>query len=207
MAYFLNGLGMGLALSILVGPLLFALVQTSLEKGARAGLAVGAGIWISDLLFIAATYWGLAWVREATRWEAFEETLGTAGGLFLIGMGLTAILRQAPGAESRPVMGHLWGVLGNSWLKGFLVNTINPFTVFFWTSVATGILAEGEAAGWWFYLGVMLVIVLTDSAKVIGAKAIRPHLKPRNLLLVRRISGAAIALFGIGLIGRVWLAA
>lgn len=206
MSHFLHGMTMGLALSILVGPILFALVQTSLERGIRAGLAVGLGIWVSDLLFIWATYSGLSYVMHIAEWSAFEETLGTVGGVFLIGVGLAAMLRREPGRESRPVMGSRLAGLGSLGLKGFLVNTFNPFTVFFWISVATSLLLEeGDERGWLFYPGIMLVIVATDAFKVVAAKAVRPYLKPRNILLVRRISGLAILVFGAALAVRVWL--
>ena len=42
----LIGLQYGLFLSILVGPLLVALVQTGFEQGMRAGFMVGLGIWL-----------------------------------------------------------------------------------------------------------------------------------------------------------------
>ena len=200
-------MGLGFALSILVGPILFALVQTSLERGARSGLAVGLGIWVSDFLFIAASYWGLSYLAGITRWEGFEETLGTAGGIFLLGMGLAILFKKTPEPDSRLLFGKRLAHLGVYWLKGFMVNTINPFTVFFWTSVSTGLLAEGESNedAWLFYVGVMLVIMATDSFKVLGARYIRPRLKPRNLMLLRRISGLALMASGLILMARVWL--
>lgn len=204
MSYFLNGMVMGLALSMLAGPLLFALVQTSLERGVRAGLAVGAGIWASDLLFIAASYLGLSWLVRVTQWGAFEEALGTGGGLFLIAVGAATAFKAAPGPEGRSSIGERLGSLGSKWLKGFLINTINPFTVFFWTSVATGLLLQEGGDSWLFYPGVMLTIVATDSIKVFAAKAIRPRLKPRSLLILRRLSGLALLGFGLALLVRVW---
>jgi threonine/homoserine/homoserine lactone efflux protein len=204
MSYFLNGIAMGLALSLLAGPLLFALVQSSLERGLRAGLAVGAGIWVSDLLFIAASYLGLSWLVRATQWAAFEEALGTGGGLFLIAVGAATALKTSPAPEGKPLMGNRTGNLGAMWMKGFLINTINPFTVFFWTSVATGLLLEDGEESWLFYPGVMLTIIATDSFKVFAAKAIRLRLKPGSLLILRRISGLALLAFGVALIVRVW---
>lgn len=197
---------MGLALSILAGPILFALVQTSLDRGARAGLAVGLGIWISDFLFILASFWGLSCLAGITGWQGFERTLGTGGGIFLAAMGLAILVKKTPEVESTPPVGNSLSRFGVFWIKGFMVNTVNPFTFFFWISVATGLLANPERSNdaWLFYPGVMLVIVTTDSFKVLGAKLIRPYLKPRNLVLLRRISGLALLLFGVALLARVW---
>ena len=47
-----SGILLGLTLSILTGPILFTIIQTSIEEGFRAGITVASGIWISDLLFI-----------------------------------------------------------------------------------------------------------------------------------------------------------
>jgi len=51
-AIFLEGILYGLVLAAMLGPIFVALTQTAIEKGAKAGLTVGLGIWISDLLII-----------------------------------------------------------------------------------------------------------------------------------------------------------
>lgn len=144
MGYLLEGIQLGLALAILTGPLLFALLQASLERGVRGGMMVALGIWISDVLFLAGVYSGLNYVEQLVRWDGFETTLGLAGSLILAGFGLAALLSPPPAPEqlmevTRP--GKTWGAL---LLKGFLINTINPFTVFFWFSVMTGLVRERD---------------------------------------------------------------
>ncbi len=49
MAPVYQGVLIGLALTLLVGPLVLTLVQTRVTQGVRAGLVEGAGIWTSDL--------------------------------------------------------------------------------------------------------------------------------------------------------------
>ena len=93
-------------------------------------------------------------------------------------------------------------------LKGFLVNTINPFTFFFWGVIAAGKLAESGFSQDEFFLffgAILFVIIASDTLKVYLAKVIRKYLKPENILLVRRISGIAFVIFGIILIARVAL--
>ncbi|MCB0675970.1 MAG: LysE family translocator [Saprospiraceae bacterium] len=208
MTFFLNGILLGLALSMLVGPLLLALVQTGLEQGIRAGLFVGLGIWVSDGLFVLATYYGLTEIEQLTNWPGFELTLGLVGGAILILFGLYTVLQPAQEIDwehSETSRYHSFGAL---WMKGFLINTINPFTVFFWTGLAGSLLAETagqKREAWWFYIGVLLTIVVFDSLKVVLAKKVRRHLHDRLLKQVRRGSGLALIAFGIVLIVRVLL--
>ena len=50
--FLLKGLSYGVVLSFLVGPIVFTLLQASLERGIKIALSVGLGVWISDFLFI-----------------------------------------------------------------------------------------------------------------------------------------------------------
>ena len=49
MEIILSGIGMGIVLSFLTGPVFFALIKTSIEKGFYAGVALAAGV--VDILF------------------------------------------------------------------------------------------------------------------------------------------------------------
>jgi len=70
----LNGLFFGLTLTILLGPIFFALIQTGVERGFRAGVVLGSGIWISDIIFIIAVYLGVSRIVAVTEIEGFEQT-------------------------------------------------------------------------------------------------------------------------------------
>ncbi|MBR9919910.1 MAG: LysE family transporter [Bacteroidetes bacterium] len=203
-----QGILLGLGLSMLVGPLIVALLEASLTQGFRAGIAVGGGIWISDALFILFTYLGLAYVEQLIDWPGFGLTLGLIGGLVLIAFGLGAVLfkpkvKMAGGEtsiKSRP--------LSRWMLKGFLINTLNPFTVFFWTGVAGSVIASPDfkpADAFPFYAGVFGMIVLSDTLKVWLAKGIRKKIKSGFLQKLQKIAGIALLCFGILLIIRsIW---
>jgi threonine/homoserine/homoserine lactone efflux protein len=208
MQFLWNGILMGLALSILVGPLLITIIQTSLEQGARAGLTVCSGIWASDLFFIAATYFGLNYVMAITRWDGFELTVGLLGGLVLMAFGAAIFFARTPIETMNLSETIRFDSYPNLWMKGFLVNTLNPFTVFFWAGVAGGLLAERQGGAlntWLFYFGIMLVIFTTDSLKVVLAKKVRRLLRPVYVLRVRQVSGFTLFAFGVVLILRVVL--
>lgn len=200
-----NGIKFGLALSILAGPILFALVQTSVEQGFRAGWAVGFGIWSSDLFFILATYFGISYVAELTKWDGLEFTLGIAGGIILIIFGTGALVLKTPAIENFEKKAIRYSTYFSLWLKGFLINTVNPFTLFFWIGVSGMLFTEKELQAneaQLFYGGLIGTIVATDSAKVALAKFIRRWLKPNFILWMRRVAGIALIIFGIVLLIR-----
>ncbi|MEM9918516.1 MAG: LysE family translocator [Bacteroidota bacterium] len=204
MSLLLEGIGWGIFLSILVGPILFILIQTALERGARAGLMVGLGIWISDIFFVISAYLGIAYVLKVNELDGFRLWLGCIGGVVLVAVGLSTMLLKPPAPEDSKIK------LASSYLalftKGFLINTLNPFTFFFWLTITGAVIAErklGKADSFLFYSGILGTIIFTDSLKIVLAKAIRKKLKPHYILWVRRIAGAALVVFGIVLILRV----
>jgi len=52
MQFFLQAIGIGFLLSVMVGPVFFVLLETSITKGIRAALALDIGVFISDVLYI-----------------------------------------------------------------------------------------------------------------------------------------------------------
>lgn len=205
---FLDGLLFGLPLAILMGPLLFAMVQTSIEQGFRAGLAIGMGIWVSDIIFIACAFFGVTYIMAITEWEGFEMTLGVAGTIILFIIGFGMILSKTQNLDDLKKARTRYSSYFSLWSKGFLINTINPFTFIFWFVVAPAQaskyldLSGGPAQ---FYLGILTTILVTDFLKIALAKKIQPWLKAKYVLLMRRIAGVALIIFGFALLIRCWL--
>ncbi len=202
-----QGVLMGLALALMVGPILFALVQTSLDRGIGSGLLVGAGIWISDIIFIALIFTGFAYIENVIRLPDFEFYGGVIGGVILLAIGIGMVLsnqvdrQMVPRSRKEKTKDGL-----NLWFKGFLINTVNPFTVFFWMGVVSSGLGYEEftfeAVGS-FFIGLMVTIIITDALKVILAGKIRQKLNEKTILRMRKISGLALIAFGVGLMIRV----
>jgi len=202
-SHLFKGIMLGLLLSIMVGPIVFALIQAGIERGFRAGAMIGFGIWISDLIYILFAYFGISYLLTILEWDGFELTLGIAGGLVLILTGILTILKKPPEiGNSSSISGSYLAL----WFKGFIINTLNPFTVFFWATVMTTIVAKNEIDGQgavFFFGGILGTVITTDALKVLLAKSIRRWLKPKHILWTRRMSGIALVVFGIVLMVRV----
>jgi threonine/homoserine/homoserine lactone efflux protein len=208
MELWLDGIKFGLILSFMIGPIFFALVQTGVEEGFIAGAMLGLGVWVSDALYILAVYFGLSQLAKAAESATFAWSMGAGGGIVLTVFGLFTLLSKPKiplPQETEEVERH-----SSFWLlfsKGFLINTINPFTVFFWTSLMGTYVAKGNfgpAQAKWLFGMVLATIVITDSLKVLLAKKIRRFLRPLHFIWLRRASGVALIAFALVLLGRVW---
>lgn len=204
MIYLWNGILLGLALSILVGPILFALIQISIEQGIKAGIWVALGIWISDILFIGGIALGVNHISQMITSPLFKPILGVLGGFVLISIGIGMFISKPTNIDTTHfvLISSKWKL----WLNGFLINTINPFTVIFWTSVITSFAVEESLYSWnslLFFGGILGVIVASDGLKLVLAEKISKKLKPIHIIIMRKISGMALLLFGIAMIVRV----
>lgn len=199
-----QGALLGLSLSILAGPMLFILMQLGVEKGFRAGATAGFGVWASDALYVLTAYLGISYLLQLTQWQGFKLWASLAGGLILIVIGATTLFarpKRNDNLNNTPV-GHNWA---GYWMKGFLVNTFNPFTAFFWIGVMTTISADGPLPAFdasLFFGSIIGVIIITDLLKVLLAKRIQHWMKYSYLLALRRVAGTALVAFGVFLMFR-----
>ena len=83
MQFFLQAIGIGFLLSVMVGPVFFVLLETSITKGIRAALALDIGVFISDILYIL---FALSFVDQITSINSGENKLifGFIGGSIFI---------------------------------------------------------------------------------------------------------------------------
>ena len=58
-AAILEGLEMGLLLSMMIGPVFFALVNTSLDHGFKQSAILAFGVFLSDLVYVLVTNFGV----------------------------------------------------------------------------------------------------------------------------------------------------
>lgn len=200
MAAWWSGVQWGLLLTILVGPILLALIEVGIEGGLRLGLALGLGIWLSDAAIIQLAYWGVARLDISAFWVAM---IGTVGGSVLVYFGLQSIRRHRSVQLERLVFNrrHVWAYFR----KGVLVNVLNPFTFFFWFTMATTEAPRVAASDvMWFFGGILGTIIVTDSLKIALAKQLRRWLTLRTLQRIKLVGGMIMIGFGVALAVRSW---
>lgn len=208
MSLILEGLGLGLALTLLLGPIFIALTQSAIEGGARAGFSVGFGVWASDFLIITLCYLFVQKISFIVEDHSFIYWMGLLGGFVLITFGIGTFLSKSNFDSTIPKTKISKRGYFGYFSKGFLVNTINPFTFGFWISVISPyVLSRGITNDDAILLfgSIMFVIITTDIAKVLLAKLIRNQLKARHIDIFSKVAGAVLFIFGIVLLIRVGL--
>lgn len=196
-----SGIQWGLLLTILVGPILMALIEVGIEGGLRLGLALGLGIWLSDAVIIQLAQWGVSQVGITVLWV---RSIGTIGGAVLLYFGAQSVRHRHSVQLGRMAFNrrHAWAYFR----KGVLVNVFNPFTFFFWfTMASTEAPRVAPDHAMWFFGGILGTIVVTDSLKVVLAKQLRRWLTLTALRRVKLAGGLVMMAFGVALAVRAWL--
>jgi threonine/homoserine/homoserine lactone efflux protein len=202
---FLQGLLLGFTLSVLLGPALFTLLQTSIHRGLKSGLFLAGGIFLSDLSVVYLAFLGaLQLINQKNNYLI----AGIIGGLILIGFGMYTFYRKVHIDENNngvevKVPGPITYIL-----KGYFLNIMNPFVWFFWISAMVGVSAnygDDKHGVIIFFTGTLFAILSSDVFKVFLANKLKQYLKPRMLIRVNHIVGILLMGFGIFLIIRVIL--
>lgn len=205
LSFILEGFLLGLSLSILLGPIFVILIDTTLRYGARAGLVVGSGIWVSDVLFIAAMFAFVNQLHPLFKDNSFQLWVGIAGGLLLILVGFFKIYRsnRQPWLSASGKFTRNLGFFG----KGFAINTFNPFTFVFWFGVmGSRVIGSPDANTGVLItcLSILFIIVSTDTAKVFGARWISVKIKPSVVHKINFVAGLLLIAGGCMLIWKAF---
>jgi threonine/homoserine/homoserine lactone efflux protein len=198
----LNGILSGLVLAVLVGPVFFTLLQTSIERGFKSGVYVAIGIALSDSLYIAASYLGLSGLFNSADFQIY---LSYVGGFIILCFGLYYLL-----VKSRKLMNFNGSehVKEKSpfrlMAKGFVINGFNPMVLLFWIgtiSIATGELGYTKTSqAITFLASIIITVFITDIIKAKLADKLRLILTPSIVKVMNIILGIVMLSLGLKLL-------
>lgn len=126
------------------GPATLAIAATSMARGRRAGLALGAGLWVGLCLWGLLAAAGVGAVMA--NWAPAMVALRLLGGAFLLYLAWQS-MRSAlgdPVAAVEPA--GRTGSMALFW-RGFLLNVMNPKALLAWLAVIVIGLPAGTGAG------------------------------------------------------------
>ena len=202
----IKGIVTGFILSIMIGPVFFVILETSIRRGVKAALALDLGVLISDVVYILIAYVFYSEVAALTEGDKAGILKWIGGILFLI-YGVTTWFKkpkemkvdEVGNAAARP------GDYVMLSLKGFALNFANPLVIFYWFSVITfgakNSYAESHEDSILFFLGVILITFFSiDLLKILGAKKLRPLMTDKLMVGLNHLIGIVFVVFGLFLI-------
>ena len=196
--YVLEGLIFGMGLAVSLGPIFIALTQTSIEEGVWPGFTVGLGIWVSDIILVALFYKFIYEIKASIESSSFEFWMGISGAVIMLSFGLYLIIKKPMLDYSERK--HDYKSYVGFWLKGFLINTINPFTFFFWMGVISSYVLGRHIQHYEAMVllsTILAVIIVSDAGKVVLAHFLKKWLTPSHINKVSNFSGVILVLFGL----------
>ena len=193
-----KGLAAGMLLTIMIGPVFFALLQNSLEKGYKAAFHMTIGISVSDAFYIAICYFGIA---QFVNNQRFQLWLGVIGGCIMLVFGLLSLFksgaRRPPGKGNDQSSGFV-----RQMLKGLLINGLNPSVLIFWlgiVSVATVNYQLKEQGLLFFFGTIILTVFATDNLKAYLSDKLSAMITTRFMRILNSVVGIAFMGFAIKL--------
>ena len=192
-----EGILLGFGLSFLIGPAFFALLQASIDHGFSVSVALAFGIVSSDILLMTLSYSLMAQLNQI---PYFNEGLAILGGIVLTFSGIQSIISSTKPVEK---LSFSMKDVGKLFLKGFSINTFNPFPWMFWLSTSTIVNGSYAKFGWMpamlFFTFAAITVFLTDVLKAWAAQFLLKYLTPRVFRWFKIISGLCLIAFGLKL--------
>jgi len=190
----------GLGASIPLGPVGVLCIQKTISKGRWAGLSLGLGSSVTDVFYAGVALLSLSFVSEFLDNNRIWVIL--FGGIIILIVGLNIALknpvkqlRQRNSPQNKP--SHF-----TDGLQGFAMTITNPGALVlmlflfsfvgitpesFSAPLAISVMLAGVFVGtatWWFLLSTFI-------------NRFRKHFQLRQLLILNRVCGTLIAIFGL----------
>jgi len=199
----ITGIGFGLVLSVLTGPVFFALIKTSIEKGFHAGVAMALGVVTSDMVFIGGILFG----SQLVDFKINTIILGGVGSSILFIIGIYYIFKKADiNYTTTPVKANRAGFF----LKGFLMCIFNPTLLFHWVTVigAASTLYHHDVPHRQTKIAIMFITILAvqfslDTTKAFFANKLRDRISEKSVHRLNQVAGIALIIAAFVLVDKL----
>ncbi len=183
----ITGIGVGLVLAILTGPVFFALIKISVERGFISGMSFALGVFASDIVYISLTFFSTQFIDFETKYKDYITVIGCG---FLLTIGLSYVLKRVK-INYEPTK-----IITNTgyFLKGFMMCMLNPLILFYWITIAT--VTVGDKYSTWgmivFFTATLFTLFSLDVIKAYYASKFRSKIKENHLTWLNRVAGLVI---------------
>jgi len=197
---FIKGIGLGLLLSIAVGPVLFSTIKQSLNNGHKGGIAFAIGVSFSDIVLVLISNVFTQLFAELIH---YKTQIGIAGCIFLLSIGIYFIFFKkvkVTGEGKQEIVKFRKRDYLKIAISGFLMNILSPACILFWITWSTYFITHSIEQRIIIFTVCLAVVLALDLTKVMLAGKIRNRLTPHNIHILNRVNGIILVVFGIALI-------
>jgi len=192
---FARALVIGLLVAAPVGAMALRCVERTLSRGRASGYATGAGIATADAIYASVAAFGLTALTGAL--TGAQAWVRLVGGAFLVYLGVRAMLSHPKGCVEEDGAAPLLRLYGSA----LGLTLTNPQTILAFAGIFAGAGLFVSGGGWAVpaitVAGVFGGSLLWWLVLVTAVGALRERVGERALLWVTRVSGTAIAVFGV----------
>lgn len=179
---------------VLIGPVFFLLLETSISRGWKAAIVLNLGVITADIFCISIAYFGS---KDLAGKIKEEPSIFIFGGFFIFIYGLIMFITK-PNLKMRNV-----SVVGRNYLKtfmnGFLLNILNIGVIVFWFFiVSTVVIQYPREKDTLLYMGIVLTTFFCiDLLKIFLAQKVKESFTMRRIFYLKKTIGFILLIFGI----------
>lgn len=192
-----QGILLGLLLSILIGPVFFLLIHTSITKGFKSALYLNLGVFSSDLVCVIMAHFFASIIVAK-----IEGNVGVylIGAFIFIAFGLYKMLNHSKEKaleEVKETTPHLL------FLKGFLLNIINPSLVMFWVGASSWAISAFKADTTLlvtYFTSALTIVITVDLSKIYLAHSFKHSFTDKHKKYLSITTGSFLLILGLSLL-------
>ena len=201
----ISGIWIGIILTFITGPVFFALIKTSIERGFHAGVFMALGVVSSDVVFVGAILFGSQLVDVS---DGTKNLAGVAGSIILFTIGVYYLFKKADINYNNIAPTGLKRTA--YFLKGFLMCIFNPTILFHWITVI-GTASTIYHAGVQnrplkiavMFLTILIVQFGLDVTKAFYANKLRDRISVKFVHRLNQVAGIALIIASMILVDRL----
>jgi len=190
----ISGIGIGIVLTFLTGPVFFALIKTSIERGFHAGVYMALGVVSSDIVFVGSILFGSQLFDIPVHAKIIA---GEVGSVILFGVGIHYIFKKADVNYTNIAPTGLKRT--GYFLKGFLMCIFNPTILFHWITVigTASTIYNNSVHHRAFKIAIMFLTILIvqfglDTTKAFYANKLRDKISVKLVHRLNEVAGIAL---------------
>jgi len=193
----IKGIIVGLLVSIPVGPMGILCVQRTLNKGKSSGFSSGMGIATADAIFALIAGLGISFIIHFLSEQ--QLIIKIIGGVVIAFIGLKIFITNP--VKQFKKHRREGKTLFEDFVSILFMALSNPFIVFLYIAVFAGLNLQDVSMGYSSALLVVTGVFVGASVSWFAISTVVNHFRAkirlRKLMLINRIAGITIILFGV----------